>query len=300
MNKVEKLYIDSRDRSSHESSQDFNMYIGNYRELIGVKSVYIDSMVFPNSIYPINSSNNKLYMNMRRYSTSIPTMWTNQYFTVTLPEGSYTPAELINTLNPLIASSYNSTLPANPQTLVTTMLYNEKTSVYSIQVTSSYGRASSVEPGGSFRDYLIVLDQTSTQYSTSFTDSLNYVLGYENMAYSYPTSITPFINSPIIKNISTTALPRISGEQYLYLHCDLISTAETSTQDTSTNDILYKIALAGGYSQINYISTGHSASDVNINTQSVITKIRFYVTDSRNNPVDMRGGEYSFILSLRY
>lgn len=299
-NQIEKLYIDSRDRQIGQKSNDFTVSIGNFRQLTGLTSLYIDSMVFPNSLYPINSNNNKLYMNMRRYSTTIPTMWTNQYFTVTLPEGSYTPAELINTLNPLIASSYNAAYPSNPQTLVTEMLYNEKTSVYSIQVTSQYGRASSTEPGGAFRDYLVVLDETSDYYEKSFIDSLNYLLGFENMSYSYPTNITPFINSPIIKNISSTSLPRISGEQYLFLHCSLISNSESSTKNTSENDILYKINLVSGYSDIIYSATGHSASNVTVNTQSTISNIRFYITDSRNNQVDMRGGEYSFILSLKY
>ena len=300
-NQIEKLYIDSRDRQTGQKSNDFSVSIGNFRQLTGLSSLYVDSMVFPNSLYPINSNNNKLYLNMRRYSGNIaPTTWTNQYFTVTLPEGSYTPSDLITTLNPLIQSSYNTAYPSNPRYMTTEMLYNEKKSIYTIQPTNLYGRGDANAPGGGLIDHLVVLDETSDAYENSFIDSLNYLLGFENMSYSYPVDITPFIGSPIIRNISSTALPRISGEQYLFLHCSLISNSESSTKNTSENDILYKINLVSGYSDIIYSATGHSASNVSVNTQSTISNIRFYITDSRNNQVDMRGGEYSFILSLRY
>ena len=300
MNRVEKLYIDSRDRNTNESSSDFTVYISNFRELIGVKSVYVDSMVFPNSILPINAKNNKLYLNMRRYSALTYLTWTDQPFVVELPIGSYTPQEMIDTLNPLIVTYYNVAYPSNPQTLTTSMSYNTKSSVFSITVTSQYGRASTSQPGGTAIDYLVIDDKNSTNYANNYYDSLNYVLGFEDMSYSYPTNIQPYLNTPIQIAMSSTSLHHLSGEQYLYLHSDIVSTSETSTKDTSTNDVLYKINLAGSYSEIIYSSTPHSASQINVNTQSAITKIRFYLTDSRNEPVDMRGGEWSFILSLTY
>ena len=65
-NQIEKLYIDSRDRQTGQKSDDFTVSIGNFRQLSGLTSLYVDSMVFPNSLYPINSNNNKLYLQLKK------------------------------------------------------------------------------------------------------------------------------------------------------------------------------------------------------------------------------------------
>jgi len=289
---IEKLYIDSKDRNIFENSNNFTINLPSNRALKDVQSVFVDSMCFANTLFPINENSNTLYCNMRRYSTLNDIEYENQYFQAVIPAGSYNPDELIAILPTLIHNAYNDAFPSNPTLAGLEMSYSTTTGLFSFLRTLAYGNAQIIS---GLRDYLIFEDKFGN-FPKSFFDSLNFVIGHDsNNAYDISKIPTPGFSLPM----TSTAQPRLSGENYLYLHSDMVSSSESSTGDSSNQDILYKINLYNAFGDIGYYTTGHSNSYVSVNSNN-ISSMRFYLTNSRDEPVSINGGEYSFILGINY
>lgn len=300
MYKPRRIYIDSTDRRPYENPQDFTVSLGNNMTLEGVESIQVDSLIFPNSLYSINNNNNKLYMSMRRYSSVAPTTFTEQVFSATIDPGHYTPDELIAVLKSKIETSFQAAYPANPIFTLNKISYSAITKRFTIELNAqSYGRGSSTQPGGNDIDWFIVLDQNYTSYPNGFKNSLNYVLGFENQTTTYPANITAYIDTPIVINCVSTVLHRLSGISYVYLHTNIINSAITSSDNNNANSILTKVSLPNEYGDTLYSHFGSSNDLIPVNLSKIDT-IRFWVTDSNFNIVDLNGSDFSFSLLLNY
>ena len=289
MTRIEKLYVDSRDRSSYESSNDFTVNLTGDQILKDTTSIYIDSMVFPNTQVPINSTNNKLYCNMRLYNDGDDqTIVSNYYFEAVIEEGIYTPDEICSVLPAAIMNGFNNTHPGLTDLTGVTCVFYQRTQRFLVDLPwSNYG-------GGSFagqRPYFTIEDRSSSVFPNGFTDSLNYMLGFDDNSAYHISNVVP--ENVIIR--ASTEHVRLSGEQYLFLHCSAVSSSETSTKNSSNSDVLFKINLPI-FGEIGYFNiTGHNNSYISTNSPK-ISSLRFYITNSRDDlvPVD----DYSFILGV--
>lgn len=293
-----RIYIDSSDRPSQYKSNDFQVSISNNKVISDVESIQMDSLIFPNSIYSINSNNNVFYTSLRRYSASNPTTFVERPCTVPLPIGHYTPQEIISALPVLIQDCYTAQYLGSPTLTISDMTYNTITKRFSISIApQSYGRASSTIPGGDNIDWFIVLDQNYTGYPNGFKNSLNYVLGFEDQ--NHPTSITNYIDTPIAIDNNSMVLHRLSGISYVYLHCSLVNNSTSTSTNNNSSTVLSKISLPNEYGDIVFSHFG-SSNDIIPIIDNKIYNIRFWITDSSFNIIDLNGSDFSFSLLINY
>ena len=301
MSRIEKLYIDSRDRAVYETPSDFTVNLPGDRAIRNSQSIYIDSVVFPNTLYVVSQANNKLYCDMRVYywgeqgQFDLQTVQSHNYFQVELDIGDYTTSEVSALLPQKIMDSFNTAHPSLPELVGVACTFDNISSRFQVSLPfSPYGGGTTT----GFRYYFTIEDKKSTVFPNSFLDSLNYVLGFDSNDHYHISllpggaNVTPFVRT-------STAYPRLSGENYIFLHCSAVSSSETSTKDSSNSDVLFKINLPQ-YGSISYIelNTGHNNSYVSTNSPE-INQLRFYITNSRDDKVS-NIDDYSFILGVMY
>ena len=85
--KVKKIYIDSRFRSSGTPT-DFQINLIDDIECSDNQVVYVNAVIFPNTIYTMSSTNNKLYVLESEYNAAAGS-YTNYARALTIPEGNY-------------------------------------------------------------------------------------------------------------------------------------------------------------------------------------------------------------------
>jgi len=301
MSRIEKLYIDSRDREIYEVASDFTIKLRGDRVIKNSTSIYLDSMVFPNVLYPVSLANNKLYCDMRVYYWGeqgifdLQTIQGHYYFQVELDIGDYTTSEVSALLPQKIMDAFNTAYPSLPDLVDVSCIFDNVSQRFQLSIPfSPYGGGTTT----GFRYYFTIEDKASTVYPNSFIDSLNYVLGFDSNNH-YHISLLPGGANVVPFVRSATAYPRLSGENYIFLHCSAVSSSETSTKDSSNSDILFKINLPQ-YGSISYIelNTGHNNSYVSTNS-SEINQLRFYITNSRDDKIS-NIDDFSFILGVMY
>ena len=84
--KVKNIYIDSRFRSSGTPT-DFQINLIDDIECSEDQVVYVNAVSFPNTIYTVQNTNNKLYVLESEYNAGADS-YTNYARVLTIPEGN--------------------------------------------------------------------------------------------------------------------------------------------------------------------------------------------------------------------
>lgn len=97
-NKTYYLYINSKNRPSNENTYDFNLYLQNQIVVDKNQGLNITVMSFSmiNSMYNVNSTNNKFYI--KTYLNNISPIGMGYELNITIPEGNYSVYSLLKYL----------------------------------------------------------------------------------------------------------------------------------------------------------------------------------------------------------
>ena len=100
MNKIKKVYVDSRYKTSDSiDNSDFKFEIKEGLDLSDNTVCYIDDISIPHTWYTIETYNNQLYIETTNNSITNATI-------ITLPNGNYTASSLAITLSLILQTRF--------------------------------------------------------------------------------------------------------------------------------------------------------------------------------------------------
>ena len=300
MTSTRKIFVDSKDRVSGTST-DFQVRLQNPVE--GVTGMILADMIMPVTMYNINSVNNTFYFSERIYNV-IESGYSDYYddgsnqFTVTVSAGNYSVSELMSALKTAVD---NEITPA-----YCTITYSSATSKFTFTVTDNGANLWNYsDDAGIFGVFNLWDEATFEHYHPNklFRNSLNYVMGFYE--YTIPLLAVHMTggNVPYYQDtepsFTSSHLHNVLSEPYLYLLCQQVHGAESTSDNNSFRNILHKVPITSYYMEVQFSSSSFHQQPVEVVNPN-FGSLDFRLVDSLNRTVDLYGGEFSFSISIFY
>ena len=290
MDKVKKVYVDSRFRTNDsDSNSDFKFELTEALDLADNTVCYVDDISIPHTWRTIESYNNKFYIILRTTVVNADTTETYNWFpyVLTLEEGNYDGYRLASGLQDLINSiEINFTFEVKYNTATGSIKINETTegSGNTFDVPSDFGITQwDIETNNQYPWRNI--DETIVYPIANNLQSINAVLRNTELtpvrlSYMYNTYQSGFIDLLNIHNI--------------YIHCPNLGHFN-SIGVRGENTIIKKVPVSSsfGYLIIDTVVSPHDKMDVS--RQNVKT-IHITLKDVSGNVINLHGANCSLSL----
>jgi len=290
MDKVKKVYIDSRYKSNDSvSNSDFKFELKESLDLPDNTVCYVDDICIPHTWRTIESHNNKFYIILMTTVVNEDTTRTYNWlpYVLTLPVGNY------NGLN--LASSIQDLLNANEINFTFEVVYNTATGTIKIEEKSE-----GIHAGNAFEvpsDFGIAYweaehngvypwkntDETIVYPDVDNLQSINGVLRNTHfipvsLSYMYKTYESNFLDLLSIHNI--------------YMHCPNLGHFN-SIGPRGENSIIKKIPVSSGFGYLIIDSVVAPHDKMDVSRQSIKT-IHITLKDVSGNVINLHGANCSF------
>ena len=290
MDKVKKVYIDSRYKSNDSvSNSDFKFELKESLELPDNTVCYVDDICIPHTWRTIESHNNKFYIILMTTVVNEDTTRTYNWlpYVLTLPVGNY------NGLN--LASSIQDLLNANEINFTFEVVYNTATGTIKIEeksegihadnafdVPSDFGIAYWEAEHNGFYPWKNT-DETIVYPDVDNLQSINGVLRNihfipVSLSYMYKTYESNFLDLLSIHNI--------------YMHCPNLGHFN-SIGPRGENSIIKKIPVSSGFGYLIIDSVVAPHDKMDVSRQSIKT-IHITLKNVSGNVIDLHGAKCSF------
>jgi hypothetical protein len=269
MTEIEKIYIDSRDRISGDSS-DFKIKLPRRVKVNNNSFFSIDNVNIPYTINTIETGHNNLYIS--QYSV---TLYTTTYYKVELTNGYYSGASLVAEINNQITGYFGLSLVAVYNVASNTITF--KTNNINIQsyiVTDTELEDETFYSGNHF--IYDRLNHGSINYiihNTVFHDTFDNVVGWTS----------EFLDLHKVKNI--------------YIHSNALTNNNVITSHGDSNVIMKcPINCSYGNNILYNSATGDFLPCLSIPD---ISELDFYITDGKGRPINMHSMDISFSIIFK-
>ena len=290
MDKVKKVYVDSRFRTNDsDSNSDFKFELTEALDLADNTVCYVDDISIPHTWRTIESYNNKFYIILKTTVVNADTTETYNWFpyVLTLEEGNYDGYRLASGLQDLINSiEINFTFEVKYNTATGSIKITETSSGSgnTFDVPSDYGIIQwDIETNNQFPWRNI--DETIVYPIVNNLQSINAVLRNTELtpvrlSYMYNTYQTGFIDLLNIHNI--------------YIHCPNLGHFN-SIGVRGENTIIKKVPVSSsfGYLIIDTVVSPHDKMDV---SRQTVKTIHITLKDVSGNVINLHGANCSLSL----
>ena len=276
MMKIQKIYIDSKFRTSGTSS-NFAVELPQTVELNENMKCHIHEITIPHSWYSIHSTNNNFYFRHQVLPPSTPNGIT--YRKIVVPEGTYTPSNLSSTIQTLL----NTLVDGNGRTNTYTFIYNSSTN--KISIASNYADVI----------FFVLTDNDITQ---AIADVASDPIDINNL-----NSINKVIgNIETAVDASTQAVPYISGfvdlqpVKNVYIQCnDLCNYNQLTIQGFA--GIVKKVPITSGFGGVVFDNEILHFDNINCSNK-ILRNLNFKLTDENYNLLEMNNVDVSFSITF--
>lgn len=251
------LNVDSRDRTSGSINNFYYQYTSRNINYNEKYMVGLKKLEFPAGCFYQVNSTNNVF----KYNIN------SVNYTYTAPPGNYTISELVNKIQIHI----NSTVSTNSLATSITVSYDV--------ITNKVGF---IKTNNTLSAYIWGGDLISG------LNGMTELLGLGNLGQI------------ILSDTTITYMPDqvdMSPLDYIFLRCNQVYSNSFINNNVQSNDILYRIQLAGERNSKIYLDDG-DFSDNLIELPKLTSNFNFYLTDKNGSLIDLSGIEYSFQLRL--
>jgi len=261
------LNIDTRFRQNYHATSPSDFHMDLPTRLVNVVSLQLASLELPDTIYTVSASANNNRMTLRRDGTDP--------FTVVVPDGNYTEAALITTVNGILFSD-----SMEYADVVMTVDRSTRQTVFTAPV----------DPFS--LDFNDVMGPCTDTYVLSMR--LGWMLGFREATYESQTAF------------ASEGLLDLTGPRYFYLVVDEFASGSVNDGFTVAfqNSVLNKNILA----RITVRCGGGCVSESNFSVVTtprqyfggiVIQKLRVQLLDAYGRPVNLNRADYSLCLNFQ-
>ena len=254
------LRIDSSQRLvTSDPITNFSVNLSRMTETNDVVRVVLKSVSFSNSMYNVESPNDKL--------TIFVTNSTG-FFTVIVPTGYYTSAQLMTTLEGLI----------NPLLVPFSTVISFAQSPINGLITAT----SSLET-------FYILSTADQASETGFTSKLPGLLGF-------------FENSPTpAASMTASKIPDLYGLTNCYIHSQQLAEGNVVDGDVEAHDILAHVPVAVPYGNfVHYELNDELLGAVNFSSERNLDLINISIRDIDQNVINLNTGDVTLLIKLYY
>ena len=291
MEKIKKVYIDSRYRTVDASSSDsdFKFELKEAIDLPENTVCYIDAICIPHTWRSIENHNNKLHIIIKRYLPNASFInWSWNPYVLTIPEGNYTGSNLASAIQEQLSFIQNVTISVSYSsargTINISSTQNEGVvdELYFI-VASDFGAMTSTLGGGvPWRDrdeHIISVDPNNLQY-------INNVLRHTDM-------FQVDVNSEYHRSYASGFIDLLRVHN-IYIHSEHIGNYNTIGV-RGENSIITKVPVSSslGYLIIDSVVAPHDKIDV---SRQTIQTIHFTLRYVHGNVITLHGANISLSL----
>ena len=298
MDKVKKVYVDSRFRNTDSASNsDFKYELKEALELPDNTVCYVDDISIPHTWRTIESHNNKLYIIFKiAYLAGGGTEYTMEYnydgYILIIPEGNYSGITLASTIQELL-NNVNTTL-------LFEVKYNVARGTITIQATSE-GIASNNE-------FIIPTDfgimtwqqiNEGTQWKNregvvQTLDDLNNLQSINNVLRNIDNEFVPVTSQSEFFRTWETGFLDLLSIHNIYMHCPNLGHFN-SIGCRGENSIIKKIPVSSsfGYLILDSVVSPHDKLDV---SRQTVRTIHISLRDVYGTVINLHGASVSFSL----
>jgi len=290
MDKVKKVYIDSRFRTNDSvSNSDFKFELIEALVLGDNTVCYVDDISIPHTWRTIETYNNKFYIILRTTVVNADTTETYNWFpyVITIPEGNYDGYRLASALQELLNS-----IEIN---FIFEVKYNTATGSIKIEETTQKGsrNAFAVPSDYNIKDWFY----NHPEYSWKNIDNV-YVYPDNNNLQSINgvlrnTEIIPLILSSMYDTYESGFIDLLNIHN-IYIHCPNLGHFNSiGVRGEST--IIKKVPVSSsfGYLIIDTVVSPHDKMDV---SRQTVKKIHITLKDVSGNVINLHGANCSLSL----
>jgi hypothetical protein len=274
-----ELIINSRDRTSGTPS-DYYVQLPYGAAIAGKTKVSLRTVVIKNSVFTINSTNDRLWCSIRTYTNA--NTFTEDMFQVTVPRGTYPYTSLVTKLTTLVPQALALQHASYPA-LEVGVSHSEYNSKFAVAVTSAFGRGD----GGR---WFHVCDESYDAQMGGFVGSLNELMGF----VSQHNPPTPMSTAPAY-TIEASQMDDVQGDGSLYLCTDIITggSVRVASGRYSAGGVLAHVPVASfGRSGVYepFTPLQHTLN------QDTIASIHIYWLDAKLQRPDLNSQEHTIVL----
>ena len=289
MDKVKKVYIDSRYKSNDSvSNSDFKFELKEALDLPDNTVCYIDDVCIPHTWRTIETHNNRLYIILRTGVVDFDGTTTYNWFpyVLTLPVGNYNGLTLASSIQNLLnANEINFTFEVVYNAATGTIIIEEKSegihSGNSFEVPSDFGIAQwGLGPDSDY--HWRNVDETLVYPDVDNLQSINGVLRN--------THFRPVQLSHMLRTYESNFLDLLSIHN-IYMHCPNLGHFN-SIGVRGENSIIKKIPVSSGFGYLIIDSVVAPHDKMDVSRQSIKT-IHITVKDVSGNVIDLHGANCS-------
>ena len=276
--KTKYINIDTRFREDYDTNTLSKQNVSLPERYTDVRNISVVSTEIPMSYYNISSAlGNNAFKIIEDTSEEI----------IVVPDGEYTSASLVSTINGLI-SSHNE------------ISINNKTTISYTDNSHSHTQC--------VFDFSV--DASGNRSRFGFKSSLGWLLGFRIPSFTFVgTELTNYITN----GLTSSAIANLSGPRYLYLVVDEFTSSGNQSSFVSPlpNSLINKNILARiSVSKEDYpfgsilpanLSNGLLMTDVRSYTGKVdIQKLNIQLVNEFGNVIDLNGDDFSFCLKIEH
>ena len=290
MDKVKKVYIDSRFRTNDSvSNSDFKFELIEALVLGDNTVCYVDDISIPHTWRTIETYNNKFYIILRTTVVNADTTETYNWlpYVITIPEGNYDGYRLASALQELLNS-----IEIN---FIFEVKYNTATGSIKIEETTQKGsrNAFTVPSDYNIKDWFY----NHPEYSWKNIDNV-FVYPDNNNLQSINgvlrnTEIIPLILSSMYDTYESGFIDLLNIHN-IYIHCPNLGHFN-SIGVRGENTIIKKVPVSSsfGYLIIDTVVSPHDKMDV---SRQTVKKIHITLKDVSGNVINLHGANCSLSL----
>ena len=290
MDKVKKVYVDSRFRTNDsDSNSNFKFELIEALDLADNAVCYVDDISIPHTWRTIESYNNKFYIILRTTVVNSDTTATYNWFpyVLTIPEGNYDGYRLASGMQDLLNSiEINFTFEVKYNTATGSIKIDETTegSGNAFDVPSDFGivyweiETNNQYPWRNIEETIVYPDSNSLQSINGVLRNTEMIL--VRLSYMYNTYESGFLDLLNIHNI--------------YMHCPNLGHFN-SLGVKGENTIIKKVPVSSsfGYLILDSVVSPHDKMGVSRQTVKTIHITLKYVS---GNVINLHGANCSFSL----
>ena len=271
MDKIKKVYIDSRYKTSDSNSNsDFNFELQEQIDVPDNTVCYIDDISIPHSWYTVEDYNNRLYIEHENTSTGV-----EDYIVIIIPTGNYNGSNLASTMQAAIQERF----PA------ITCVYNAGRGT--ITISNSYR-------------FRILTDATALliqQVGTSWYDKIGQaVILQEGNLNSINDIIRNSVDISFADRSTTfeTEFLDLLNTHNIYMHCPNLG-HYNCVGVRGENSIIKKIPVSSSFGYLILDSVVAPHDKIDVSRQSIKT-MHFTLKNVHGNIINLHGAHVSFSL----
>jgi len=292
MDKVKKVYIDSRYKSNDSvSNSDFKFELKESLDLPDNTVCYVDDICIPHTWRTIESHNNKFYIILRTEVINDDHHATTTYnwfpYVLTLPDGNYNGLNLASSIQDLLnANEINFTFEVVYNTATGTIKIEEKSegihADIAFEVPSDFGIAyweaehNGVYPWKNTDETIVYPDVDNLQSINGVLRNTHFIP--VSLSYMYKTYESNFLDLLSIHNI--------------YMHCPNLGHFN-SIGPRGENSIIKKIPVSSGFGYLIIDSVVAPHDKMDVSRQSIKT-IHITLKNVSGNVINLHGANCSF------